>query len=74
MLSTRDQNYVLNYNTAKEMWDTFKKIYEVPTKMKREIMNTVGQVVKTPSENEENLHRWFSGIKKSSHWFQKSHV
>lgn len=29
-LSTREYNYIFNYNTSQELWDILEMIYEVP--------------------------------------------
>lgn len=34
-LNTREYYYTFRCSTAKEVWDTLIKIYEIPTKMKR---------------------------------------
>lgn len=62
-LSTREYNYVVNCVTRNKLWSTLDEVYEVPTVMKREMMDMPQQDGETLSENEEILQRWFSGIK-----------
>lgn len=45
--------YIFSSISTKEVWDTLKKTYKVPTKMARE--NTFFQEIETPSESENNL-------------------
>lgn len=43
-LSTREYNYTLNIIPAKEVWDTFEEIYEVPIKIKKKRNGWIHQV------------------------------
>lgn len=43
VLSTREYNYVYDFNIVKKVWDTLEMIYEGSTNIKRERMNILVQ-------------------------------
>lgn len=60
VLSINEYNYVFNYSSTKELCGTLKIIYEDPTKIKRDMMNTLVQKSNIPKGTKENLQIWFT--------------